>query len=275
MCPSRCRHASSHPSARARSCEKYRTGTPVAGPTPGLDLSLGAIQVVLAERAAHHQHLGPVLDGSFQDPGRAPLGNLGRADRNERAAALRLVRKINHRAPQALEEVLEDRGSLGIVEPHLVRRPEQEASVIRRHLEAMERLGDPRGQRLEPDVVPQHLQEVHRLNVPLIVLFYEGRDLAAPFGIRGDHPIGSLEGVVTEATEGQELAGRFGRRQYARRGHQSHGTVRGHGEGRAAARPLRQLLHDDVQSLGAGASGGVEALSFAVQGAAREIGKSH
>jgi hypothetical protein len=71
------------PQGDRQELRKIQDGYPGRAAATRLDLSLRVIEVVLAERAADHQHLGALGDGGVQDSGRTCLRCVRRADRNE------------------------------------------------------------------------------------------------------------------------------------------------------------------------------------------------
>ena len=128
---------SSSPAATPTSCERWRIGISKSRPVAVFELRLPRVEREVAERARRHHRVGAGLHRLLDRLDQlAERGLLARLDDRE-AAALDLRRVVDRLAAARLDDPLERRRAVGILEAQDLRRAQDLAAVERRDLEAL------------------------------------------------------------------------------------------------------------------------------------------
>ena len=134
-----------------------------------LDGLLAVVHVIETQGAGHGDGLGAVHFRRAEDPVRGFRRRVGQRNGEIGTAAFLLERVIDGRAPDRFQEVLEDVRRIGLIEGHLLLRPEQAAAVIGGDGQAPEVPRDPLADLGIADLVAQVLQEMEDLDLAVVI----------------------------------------------------------------------------------------------------------
>jgi len=108
-----------------------------ARPQGAVDLALAQIEVHLAQRAGHGDHVRADVHGGGQQFARKPRHHVGPGGAVGGAAAFDLEREGDHGRAHGGQDVVHGHGAFAVVEGHELGRPVHDAAVVAGHLEAV------------------------------------------------------------------------------------------------------------------------------------------
>ncbi len=261
---------------QAQHLRQVENGHLVVGAQEAVDLRLLQIEVDVAERAAHHDGLGPSGQRLLDDLAAQPPLDLGLGHAHAGAAALGLVVPPLDVGAGGLQQQVHLHGLLVVALVGEVARPAQKAAVVRHHLELREVGLDQRGDLLLAHEVHQVFGKRVDHDLAVVGLVEHLVDLG-PEGVVGvDLYLRVLLALVAGGAGSQQLVAHLGRLAQVARGQGLSQQVVHHvSGGGAAARPVRHFLVLHAKNSEHLAGGDVELARRLVQRATGVVSEAH